>query len=98
MKGLKNKVKIFVIVLETENELVLPEISDFDKLIKSNLKNQEILSRGKPQTSNNSKMTINASILNTPLYRFYAETNKFETLNMIKPIKINQRKAMDISE
>jgi hypothetical protein len=35
-------------------------------------------------------------ILNTPLYRLYAETNKFETLNMIKPIRMNQRKLLDI--
>ncbi len=39
---------------------------------------------------------LSTRILNTPLYRLYAEMNKFETLNMIKPIRMNQRKLLDI--
>lgn len=38
------------------------------------------------------------TILNTPLYRMYAETFKFETLNMIRPIKLKQRKMFDTME
>ena len=39
---------------------------------------------------------VNSDILNTPLYRIYAETNKFETLNLVKPIKMSNRKIIDI--
>jgi hypothetical protein len=35
-------------------------------------------------------------ILNTPLYRFYTENNKFETLNMIKPIKLSKKDNYDV--
>ena len=66
----------------------LPEISDFQNLIKSNLKNQE---------SNKTNGT-STTILNTPLYRLYAENNRFETLNMIKPIKFSQRKVVNIQQ
>jgi hypothetical protein len=41
-------------------------------------------------------MNVTTTILNTPLYRLYAENNRFETLNMIKPIKFSQRKIVDI--
>lgn len=41
-------------------------------------------------------MTVSTAILNTPLYRLYAENNRFETLNLIKPIKFSQRKVVDI--
>ena len=34
--------------------------------------------------------------MNTPLYKLYAETNKFETLNLVKPIKISNRRIIDI--
>ena len=39
---------------------------------------------------------MNSDILNTLLYRLYAETNKFETLNLVKPIKMSNRKIIDI--
>ena len=42
------------------------------------------------------KDEINTDILNTPLYRIYAETHKFETLNLVKPIKMSNRKIIDI--
>lgn len=42
------------------------------------------------------KDEINNEILNTPLYRLYADTNKFETMNLLKPIKISTRKIIDI--
>ena len=42
------------------------------------------------------KEEVNTDILNTPLYRIYAETNKFETLNLVKPIKMSNRKIIDI--
>ncbi len=32
------------------------------------------------------------------MYRLYAENKKFETLNMIKPIKFSQRKVVNIEE
>lgn len=38
------------------------------------------------------------TILNTPLYRMNAENLKFETLNMIKPINLKQRKMFDTNE
>jgi hypothetical protein len=77
----------------------LPDINDFDRLIKSNLKNQEYINRGiNKKLENDKRMTITTTILNTPLYRLYAETHKFETLNMIKPIKFSQRKVMDIDK
>ena len=41
---------------------------------------------------------IKQTILNTPLYRLYAETNKFETLNMIKPINLSHRKPIELKE
>jgi len=44
------------------------------------------------------KSTVATTILNTPLYRLYAENNRFETLNMIKPIKLSQRKIVDIEK
>ena len=41
---------------------------------------------------------ILTNILNTPLYRMNAENLKFETLNMIKPIKLKQRKMFNTNE
>ena len=80
-----------------ENLINLPDISDFDKLIKNNLRNQELKLNSHKKKENEKKMTVTTTILNTPLYRLYAEQNRFETLNMIKPIKFSQRKVMDIN-
>jgi hypothetical protein len=68
-----------------EPQFKLPDISDFQKIINKNLKSENISERFKVQT-----------ILNTPLYRLYAENNKFQTLNLIKPIKFNQTKNIDM--
>jgi hypothetical protein len=38
---------------------------------------------------------VNSDILNALLCRLYAETNKFETLGLVKPIKISIRKIID---
>ena len=46
----------------------------------------------------NKNPVIMTTILNTPLYRIYAERLKFETLNMIRPIKLKQRKMFDTGE
>ena len=71
---------------------------DFHNLIKGNLKNQEYLQREKPQKEGKKKNIVQTTILNTPLYRLYAENNRFETLNLIKPIKFTQRKVVDIEK
>lgn len=74
--------------------LLLPDISDFDNLIKNNIKSQDNF---QPLSErDNKKNAVSTRILNTPLYRLYAEMNKFETLNMIKPIRMNQRKILDV--
>ena len=73
----------------------LPEISDFHILIKSNLKNQEYMRKNQSGSDHKKKNTVSTTILNTPLYRLYAENNRFETLNMIKPINFSQRKVVE---
>lgn len=77
---------------------MLPDINDFDKLIKNNLRNTDYLKGNRLPNEGDKKMTITTTILNTPLYRIYAENNKFETLNLIKPIKFSQRRVMDIDQ
>ncbi len=76
--------------------MVLPDISDFDNLIKNNIKTQDNFHSHIDHDNSTSKSALSTRILNTPLYRLYAEMNKFETLNMIKPIRMNQRKLLDI--
>lgn len=76
--------------------MILPDISDFDNLIKNNIKTQDNFQNHIERDNANSKSALSTRILNTPLYRLYAEMNKFETLNMIKPIRMNQRKLLDI--
>ncbi len=73
----------------------LPEISDFFSLIKSNLKSQEYIANNNGADALK-KNSLQKTIHNTPLYRIYAENNRFETLNLIKPIKFSQRKVVDI--
>lgn len=86
----------FLILVEDKQVFKLPEISDFHQLIKNNLKNQEYIRKNKSASDNKKKNTVTTTILNTPLYRLYAENNRFETLNMIKPINFSQRKVVDI--
>lgn len=50
------------------------------------------------EKNSNKNPIILTTILNTPLYRMYAEKLKFETLNMIKPIKLKQRKQYETIE
>lgn len=69
------------------NKFKLPTLANFIGFINSFLKDSA-------KFSSDRKHTI---ISNTPLYRLYVENNKFETLNMIKPIKLVQRKEVDIS-
>ncbi len=70
----------------------LPTTNELQDLINRILKKQDtIKKKGK-----NSE--INTDILNTPVYRIYAETNKFETLNLVKPIKMSNRKIIDIEK
>ncbi len=85
-----------MIFLEDKQVFKLPEISDFHMLIKSNLKNQEYMRKNQSGSDHKKKNTVTTTILNTPLYRLYAENNRFETLNMIKPINFSQRKVFDI--
>ncbi len=88
----------------TEELDELPPIIYFENLIKSQLKGNEKYGnigtkleklRAKNMDKNPIIMT---TILNTPLYRMYAEFLKFETLNMIRPIKLKQRKMFDTIE
>lgn len=83
----------------------MPNITDLEKFIQLTLKSIEQYGKlsenklDKFRMDNQEKNPIIIStILNTPLYRLYAETNKFETLNMIKPIKLKQRKYFDNEE
>ena len=73
----------------------LPNMSELQVLI------DQILSKDKYKGKMKKKKfkrrdEVNSDILNTPLYRIYAETNKFETLNLVKPIKMSNRKIIDI--
>lgn len=74
----------------------LPEMIELQGLIEYILNKGKF--KGKISKSKNKKKIkeINTDILNTPLYRIYAETNKFETLNLVKPIKMSNRKIIDI--
>lgn len=74
-----------IFFLVNDQQFKLPDISDFQKILNKNLKSENTSERFKVQT-----------ILNTPLYRLYAENSKFQTLNLIKPIKFNQTKNIDM--
>jgi hypothetical protein len=82
--------------LEEENTIKLPDITDFDRIINNNLKNQELMRNEKAKDT--IRKEVRETILNTPLYRLYAETNKFETLNMVKPLYITKRKILELKE
>ncbi len=82
----------------------LPSLIFMEDLIKSKLKsNRKYGCIGKKLETLREKNidknpVITNDILNTPLYRMNAENLKFETLNMIKPIKLKQRKTFDTNE
>ena len=82
-----------------EAKLKLPDVSDLQKLIEMSYKKKTFCDEfTKKRRFKSKKEEINNDILNTPLYRLYAETNKFETLNLLKPIKISNRKIIDINQ
>lgn len=87
-----------------DQELKLPSINFFENLIKSRLiSNRKYGSIGTKLEELRAKNLdknpmIMTTILNTPLYRMNAENLKFETLNMIKPINLKQRKMFDTNE
>ncbi len=72
----------------------LPDLADFAKLMRCNMKNREYVREEKKSSVN----SVQRTILNTPLYRLYAENSRFETLNLIKPIKFSQRKVVNIEQ
>ncbi len=74
-----------------ERQLKLPGMNELQEII------DHILERDKfANKRHRRREEVNTDILNTPLYRIYAETNKFETLNLVKPIKMSNRKIIDI--
>jgi len=77
--------------------LVLPKISDIKKFeifhIRENRhKKGKSISDVSSLRQEKIKEKKDKDILNTPLYRLYAEYKSFETLNMIKPILVKKRK------
>ena len=82
-----------------EAQLKLPEIADLQKLLEMSYKRKTFCDAfTRKRKLKNKKEEINSDLLNTPLYRLYAETNKFETLNLLKPIKLSNRKIIDINQ
>ena len=79
-----------------EPQLKLPDIAELQLLLEKNYKKKNYDKNSRKKKYKNKKEEINSDILNTPLYRLYAETNKFETLNLVKPIKISNRRIIDI--
>ena len=73
----------------------LPNMTELQGLIDQILNKDKFKGKMKKK-SKLRKDEVNTDILNTPLYRIYAETNKFETLNLVKPIKMSNRKIIDI--
>jgi len=63
---------------------IFPSILDYVIFVKLFKKNESF-------SVNEDIKEVN-SIINTPLYKIYVENDNFDTLNMIKPIKIKQIK------
>ena len=74
----------------------LPNMTELQGLIDQILNKDKFKGKMKKNSKKKVKDEVNTDILNTPLYRIYAETNKFETLNLVKPIKMSNRKIIDI--
>ena len=72
----------------------LPNMTELQLLIDMTLNKDKY--KGKTKKKKMRRDEVNTDILNTPLYRIYAESNKFETLNLVKPIKMSNRKIIDI--
>ena len=73
----------------------LPNMTELQGLIDQILNKDKFKGKMKKKAKLR-KEEVNTDILNTPLYRIYAETNKFETLNLVKPLKMSNRKIIDI--
>jgi hypothetical protein len=73
----------------------LPNMTELQNLIDKILNKDKFKGKLK-KNSKRKRDEVNTDILNTPLYRIYAETHKFETLNLVKPIKMSNRKIIDI--
>jgi hypothetical protein len=73
----------------------LPTLNELQQLLEKIYNRKKFLGENK-RKKRKFRDDINSDILNTPLYRLYAETNKFETLNLVKPIKMSNRKIIDI--
>jgi hypothetical protein len=77
-----------------EHPLILPDLYELQVVLEKNYRRKKFY--GSVRKNKGKKGEINSDILNTPLYRLYAETNTFETLNLVKPIKMPNRKIIDI--
>ena len=75
----------------------LPSMTELQSLIDKIMNKDKFKGKIK-KNKKRRKDEVNTDILNTPLYRIYAETHKFETLNLVKPIKMSNRKIIDIYE
>ena len=75
----------------------LPSMTELQSLIDKIMNKDKFKGKIK-KNKKRRKDEVNNDILNTPLYRIYAETHKFETLNLVKPIKMSNRKIIDIYE
>ena len=73
----------------------LPTMTELQSLIDKIMNKDKFKGKIK-KNGKKRKEEVNTDILNTPLYRIYAETHKFETLNLVKPIKMSNRKIIDI--
>ena len=73
----------------------LPSMTELQSLIDKIMNKNKFKGKLK-KNKKKRKEEVNTDILNTPLYRIYAETHKFETLNLVKPIKMSNRKIIDI--
>ena len=78
-----------------DEHMKLPTLNELQQLLEKIYNRKKFLGENK-RKKRKFRDDINSDILNTPLYRLYAETNKFETLNLVKPIKMSNRKIIDI--
>ena len=78
-----------------EHPMILPDLYELQVVLEKNYRRKKFYGSVR-KNKGNKKGEINSDILNTPLYRLYAETNTFETLNLVKPIKMPTRKIIDI--
>ena len=82
-------------IYKEDEKMNLPLLSELQNLLEKIYNRKKFLGE-KKKKKKKFRDDVNSDILNTPLYRLYAETNKFETLNLVKPIKMSNRKIIDI--